>query len=269
METSQKKTTFWKSLFSLIITNRQNIFDVVFGVIAPVLCLVFDPFVFTGMAYIYVGSFLASYRIFFYLAISFGIVGLIVWLVFSRKLNSQWNSYFIGVLFLGALLAFALGLLLLPFSLIGINLLIGIFGFTPFLTGFVYLRNGIRASKKNTLSQKSSWIIIILGITSILTIPTFVQWKTSQIVSHGTELILSGNKESVEIGIKILKNAYWCNNSCYDGIVNAYSTEEDSERRLVLANSYQELSGLNIESLFRNIFQIYPPDTFKVGDEKH
>jgi hypothetical protein len=39
---------FWRRQFMPPTTKRQKIFDVLFGVIAPVLCFVFDPIVFKG-----------------------------------------------------------------------------------------------------------------------------------------------------------------------------------------------------------------------------
>jgi len=43
----QPQNGFWKRQFSAEPTRAQNIFDVIFGEIGPVLCLIFDPFVFT------------------------------------------------------------------------------------------------------------------------------------------------------------------------------------------------------------------------------
>jgi hypothetical protein len=44
----EEKPGFWRRQFSNDVTPAQNIFDVIIGVIAPVLCFIFDPVVFNN-----------------------------------------------------------------------------------------------------------------------------------------------------------------------------------------------------------------------------
>ncbi len=69
------------------------------------------------------------------------------------------------------------------------------------------------------------------------------------------ELVLSGDNQAVEKGINVLKGAFWCNNSCYDVIIDAYLVEKDNARRSILANVYRELTGLNFDNIIMNIIQ--------------
>jgi hypothetical protein len=50
-----------------------------------------------------------------------------------------------GLFFLASIISLAIGIVLFPFSLLGLIVLIGALGFTPLFTAFVYLRNAIRS----------------------------------------------------------------------------------------------------------------------------
>ncbi len=152
-EAFEAKIRFLGKQFSSESTKKQLVFDVVFGGIAPILCLFFDPIVFTGSKADFIDSYLAPYHVFFYLAISLGSIFYLVWLAYGHKLDSKWCSYFSAILFLGGIFAFILGVVMLPFSLIGLVIVIGVFGFIPFLTSFVYLRNGVRAFRQSKSSK--------------------------------------------------------------------------------------------------------------------
>ena len=98
--------------------------------------------------------------------------------------------------------------------------------------------------------------IFILGILITLSIPAAAQWQTSRVVSQGNLLILTGDPQKAEQGVTILKGAVWCNNSCYDGIIDAYLSPQTSKPdRIVLANAYFEITGENIKNIIESIFQ--------------
>src|SRR5688500_17666560 len=120
-------------------TGGQLKFDIAFGVVLPILCFLFDPFVFRdfdGGA----GAF-EMYQSFTYALSALEMATLGVWLLARGRLG-EWAAAAGGVMLAGALFCFAVGLMLLPFSLLGLLFIIGALGFTPFFTGFVYLRNG-------------------------------------------------------------------------------------------------------------------------------
>src|SRR5439155_6466882 len=128
--------------FAPQVTRPQISFDIVFGIVGPILCFAFDPIVFRG-------SFgdrplFGDYKIYVYLFSGLQIMMLSFWL--PTGAGFQFCNELVGSgLFLGGVFCLAVGVVLLPFSLVGLTLGIGIFGFTPFLTGIVYLRNGVRA----------------------------------------------------------------------------------------------------------------------------
>jgi len=50
-----------------------------------------------------------------------------------------------GVMFVGSAASLLLGIMLLPFSLVGLMVVIGVLGFSPFLVSGIYFRNAVRA----------------------------------------------------------------------------------------------------------------------------
>jgi hypothetical protein len=87
-----------------------------------------------------------------------------------------------GIFFVGSGVAVIIGIVLLPMSLLGLLVCLGVLGFIPFLTAYVYFRNGLRAlsrAKEQNPSQSMPRLVtsILTGVLLILCIPTFLQWQ--------------------------------------------------------------------------------------------
>lgn len=143
IEKTEEKIGFWKRQFQTEITEKQKIFDWIFGVILPVICVVADPMVFKG-AMSSRGALLGEYKPFAYTLSFVSIILMMLFLLFGRKLR-WFNGVLAGLFLVGSSVCLIVGVLLLPFSLLGLIFLIGALGFTPLFSGFVYLRNSIRA----------------------------------------------------------------------------------------------------------------------------
>lgn len=101
------------------------------GIFLPLICLAFDPIVFRTS---FGGEpFLASYKIVGYGFISLSTFALAVWLPHRR-----FPSLFCGFLAAGCLFAIILGIVLFPISVFGLSTMIGILGFSPFLTAATF-----------------------------------------------------------------------------------------------------------------------------------
>ena len=167
-------------------------------------------------------------------------VSLTAWLLFRRP-----AAVFAGLLTGGALFATMLGLILLPLSLIGLFFIIGILGFSPFVTSFVFWRNALVAYR--TAQQGSSKLRVRLPFLAGLTItcagPFVFQTYVSLEVARGTELVLSADSQrglSIQRTFGIL--------SRFDQMISAYESEPDPTRRQRLAAMYLDLTGVDIES---------------------
>lgn len=149
-----KKPGFWRRQFGTAVTRQQRRMDWLFGVFMPLVCFYFDPIVFRSGYWIDPDSqsneLLGEYRAMAYVFCFVSIMTLSGFLLWGERL--RWlNAMVAGVLFASALAAFAIGVVIFPFSLLGLVVFIGILGFTPLLTTVVYARNAVRASRGASL----------------------------------------------------------------------------------------------------------------------
>src|SRR5262249_28788256 len=153
--------------------------------------LFFDPVVFRNTQ-ICAGPYLSEYAIFAYLAIGLGAFSLVVWLL-AATLREKMAPLMAGVMLTGALFALGLGIILLPISVLGLLAVIGVVGFIPLLTAFVYWRNGIRALRKASAAQaQMSRVLVglIAGSVLVLAIPTLAQAAVSNVIQQAMPGIL-------------------------------------------------------------------------------
>ena len=113
---------FWRRQFSGDTTGDQLAFDVIFGVILPIGCLIFDPIVFRSGSGFGGGGLLAEYRILAYAFIGFQILMLGLCLLAGRRLRGA-GAVMSGALFSGSLAALAIGVALFPLSFFGLMFL--------------------------------------------------------------------------------------------------------------------------------------------------
>src|SRR5262245_49773405 len=126
----------------LLSTMKGQWFDVMGGLVLPTLCVITDPIVFKH-SWLFGdmgGPLLQRYAVFGYLEILIGMIALALFL--RRKIISP---FLVGTLLVGAVFALALGVVLFPFALLGLMVVIGLLGFTPLLSSFVFARACLRA----------------------------------------------------------------------------------------------------------------------------
>src|ERR1044072_4404182 len=134
----KRTRTFLSRQYQAESTDGRKIFDWIFGVIMPAFCFAVDPFIFRewdGHK-----GFLGDYQTFAYL-LSFTLIMANAALLLFGGWFREFNIYLSGLFAVGGVVALAIGLVLLPFSILGSVFLIGILGFTPLFTSVVYLRN--------------------------------------------------------------------------------------------------------------------------------
>jgi hypothetical protein len=157
--------------FQLESTSAQKKFDWLFGVGLPIVCAAADPIVFRtwpggGRAL------LGDYQIFAYTLSIVSIMSMIAWLLWGQRLG-ELRPYLGGLFVGGAAISLIVGVILLPFSLLGMVLFWGFLGFTPLFSSFVYLRNGVRAIKGAKIDS-TTWAVyraVILAALYSLIVP--------------------------------------------------------------------------------------------------
>lgn len=246
------KQRFWPRQFSKTITSRQKFFDLAVGAVIPILLLIFDPVVFrhTGLC---VGPVLGGYATFGYLAIGLGSLTLAVWLLAAESRRTL-AAPVAGVLLAGALFAGGVGVALVPVSIFGLLTVgIGILGFFPFLTAFVYLRNGVRALwMAAAIPVKTSRLVIslIVGAALVLGIPALAQVQVSNVIAQSVNTISENPVSPSPAAIDALKQLNTlCFRLCTGTIHTGFRyAAVGYKQRSQLAVIYEQITGESFDS---------------------
>ena len=137
---------FWRRQFGNVVTSKQHKFDWLMGVFMPMICFYFDPIVFREWNDSGPGShgLLATYQLPAYALAFVAIMAQSAWLLWGERLGS-FRIVTGLILATAAVASLIIGVILFPFSVVGMFFLIGFLGFTPVLTAIVYWRNAVRA----------------------------------------------------------------------------------------------------------------------------
>jgi hypothetical protein len=241
---------FWRRQFVREKTTGHLVFDLTFGVVAPIACFIFDPIVFQPGSY---GSpLLPSYQTLVYLFSGSEILLLCFWLVMGEG-HELSNAVIGGVLVIGGSFCLLIGFVLLPFSVMGLVFGIGVFGFIPFLTAIVYLGNGLRAlrAKADPASRFTRSFGFLCGAVVMVTIPGLLGWQIQTATAQAVDDVLHGDSLHVSNAVHRLTVLRFFASSELDRIVQSYISEKDEERKQALRSSYREITGADIETLIR------------------
>ena len=157
---------FWQRQFLQKPTSEQKAFDWSLGVVLPTICAAADPIVFVERGMLH------EYQWFAYLLSGTSIMSMVAWLLWRDRLG--WLTAPLAGLFIaGSFISFIVGIILLPYSFIGMFFIIGFLGYTPLLSSVVYLRNGIRAARSSNsfLDERSACRAAVLAAMLALVIP--------------------------------------------------------------------------------------------------
>ena len=252
-ETADKPTVkngFWRRQFRAETTSAQKKFDWTFGVILPVICFAFDPVVFKGNA-LGPAAFGGVYKPFAYLLSFTSIMAMMAWLIWGDRLKS-FVSILGGLFLLGSAISFIVGVMLFPLSLLGL-IIIGALGFTPLLTGIVYLRNGVRALRSakayfpgHTLIYPSV-LVVIFGFTIPFVINVEID-RSIQKIKFGDENVAAAEARKLRL-LSPLVNFDVLANECFTEGLH----EPRSPKNQIIASLYADMTGQRIEDRRRGL----------------
>jgi hypothetical protein len=212
-------------------------FSIMFGTVLPVVCLAVDPFVFRSSDALIkpVGSpLLVSIRVVGYSAIALGIASLLIWLVLRRP-----AALMTGLLAGGAVFAYCLGVVLLPFSLVAF-LQVGPLGLVPFATVWVFARHAL-AARSAAACQRTAHVWMVVGFLIACGLPWTLQKLTWSAFKSAKGLAVSTDPGEVERGLDQLIRLSFVIHPDY--LVFAYHKEEDAACRKALAEAYRRVTG--------------------------
>lgn len=242
---AKAERSFWRRQFGVEPTRAQVHFDIAFGIFIPVLCFIFDPVVFRG-SLIGDGVY-QKFQFFAYTVSAVEILTLGAWLFAGTRGGARAYLYG-GILFAGALFSFVLGVSILPFTLLGLLFFVGVFGFVPFVTALVYLRNGLRAlaDARSNATRAGGATAFALGAVCVLCVPAATQWSVAEATTSVVNEVRAG-KELTPSAMRAMRLATTISGATYDELVWDYEKETDAARRARLAKVYAEITGHNIE----------------------
>ncbi len=235
------KKTFWRRQFQKETTETQRKFDWIFGVILPVICFVCDPGIFKG--YDFGFALLGTIKPFAYLLSYVSVMMMAAWLIWGTKL--KWlNAFLAGLFLIGGIVSFGIGLILLPFSLLGLIILIGVLGFTPLFASVVYFRNALRAfdSAKPFLDRKVLGNAYILGAMFSLIIPAVINLEINAELNR----LIKSDAQTIRANSKTLK--YLAPITNFDILVRERITSYyagEVEKTQALRELHENLTGKN------------------------
>jgi hypothetical protein len=161
-------------------TRARRVFsDLLAGALMPIICVFFDPGILRetqlGAAVIMLDpGFLrgTDLGIILVLAILVQVAVLLAWQLMPRGLPSI-SAFFAGSLSVGFAVAAGIGIYILPMTLIGLLLIVGLLGTMPFMTAIVYLRNVISANRTARSRSPSLLprVMFVVGIAAAISLP--------------------------------------------------------------------------------------------------
>jgi hypothetical protein len=153
-----------------------------------------------------------------------------------------------GALLAGAVFCMAIGLVLAPFSLLGLMFGIGIFGFTPFVTAFVYFRNSIRVSRVvPTRPSFEAGIVSAGGFLLALALPLALSLAIHTAVTNAVNDVIHGDAQRANFAARRLIPLRFFADAELNKIVEAYLADQDPEKREQLRNAYRQITGEDLE----------------------
>ena len=244
-----KKPGFWRRQFTPIPTRAQDSFDSIFAVVMPIIVLLADPMVFKGGDQFWTRGLLEDYQLLAYIVCSLQIGLFLAWRTWRRSLISL-APVFTGIFFGGAVFSSVIGVVLLPFSLIGLIVLIGALGFTPLLTAFVFLRNGIRAMRIQSPGATVSYRLTIATMSAVLAValPIFVTWRVEAAISDSVDTLIYANVAQSDEALRHLRTFRFVPLKFSRRIGVAYSQEGDPVRRQKLNEAYRNITGIDLDT---------------------
>jgi hypothetical protein len=261
---TEERPGFFRRQLSPPTTRAQTFFDVFLGIVAPILCFVFDPIVFKGG---FDNALLPQFQSFAYMVSAVEILILIVWLVWGR--NFQPAARFAGgMLMAGALISLVTGVIILPFTLLGLMFGIGVFGFIPFLTFAVYLRRAKSAfqlaakpapgprglAQHREVASSGAGALIgatIVGCVLVLGPPAGLNFVASMFMSQAMNAVVNADERKADLAIDEITYLQFFTQPQFDKLVLAYEQANDQSRKEQLRQRYFKLTGIVIEQRLR------------------
>ena len=215
---------------------RHPIVAILLGIVVPLLCLWIDPIIFD--ASIGQPPLAGSYTHVCLGYMSLAMFSLAAWLISHRL-----PSVFTGLLFGGWAFSLLLGLALLPLSIIGLLLLIGILGLSPFLTAATFWHCAKQA--REVAGARFNRVVAVFALLLYVTVPPVADAGIRRLTTSWIVEITTGSDQSAAQAtgrLKLLGPLFDT-----DVLVQEFNGAFSTPARERLAKVYLDLTGDTIE----------------------
>lgn len=238
---AETREKFWARQFQEVPTDCQKKFDWAFGVVLPVVCFFFDPIIFKGQ--LWGLAVFAGYKPFAYLMGFVSVMSMVAWLLWRERV--KWlGAPFAGIFFVGGLVSLCVGIMIFPLSLLGLIFIVGALGFTPLITGVIYLRNALRTMIAARSTMQTSVIVYSVALAAIFA--TIVPFVINAEIAKSLEGVTRGDHGET---FKLRLAAPLVN---FDQLALYYhrssKDERSTEKMQRIAALYAEMTGEDIET---------------------
>ncbi|HUT37662.1 MAG TPA: hypothetical protein VNE39_29545 [Planctomycetota bacterium] len=235
-------------------SSGQIAFDLLFGVVAPIVLLLADPALFVADVAdrAALPPYLARPT---YVAIGGLVLALVVWGITGLRVPVL-GMLLAGPFAAGAAVSAALGLALLWFALGHSDLLSGWLAFTPWFTAFVFLRHcalACRAGARRSvgLTVLATTLTSVGIVVTLYTIGVGRERRARLLESQ----LLSDSAGDFEYACAQIQHAWQVD---MDRVAESYAAlKEDDPRRQRLAGAHLRITGVPIETAVERLFPRY------------
>jgi hypothetical protein len=248
----QGKSGFWRRQISANPTEDQFLVDWIFGILLPIVCIWFDPIIFReGIGGGPSENPLHVHAAFAYTLIALEILCLVFWFTAPCKIRIG-AGVLGGAFFTGAAFAWGLAVCIFPLSLLALVLMgLGLLGLVPWLTGFVFLRNGIRAIRvaRGSGSRPAALAGVLLGAGVVVGAALWVDSSVTRYVDDAIVSLRGGELELARERVATLRIVLELVPARIDQIALAFERETDPGRRESIAKGYEQITGHRSERI--------------------
>lgn len=204
------------------------------GILLPIAAVVLDPLVFKGVGIVsdWVGT--------GYTLVAIGVASMAYWL-----LRRSAHPSLAGVFCVCGFMSGVIGVLLLPFSVLGVALWgIGLLGFIPFGTAYVFGRGAMDVWRQSSGTQHRALKLSLAVVAVVLVL--FASQKTVDLIIDRATLVFSresGHISTAERMLMIGASPFGLQKHA----VATWRMEKDPVRARLIAVRYEALYGTRIE----------------------
>ncbi len=231
-------------------TQKRRIFDIVFGIIFPLICFYVE---WQGINIMFAPTRIIPWplRTPLYLTVLICSAALVIH--HTTRPSWRWvNTMFIGPSFLvGGFLALGMGVILAPMTMVGLIMIIGILGFVPFFTMFAYWRGFIYLVKNTQPDYSFTLLLMLICACLLILFIVGAGMYANHLVAYYEDMVLSDRAYNFRTGLDGLKKYKLFTWNDYSRILMEYG-RCDAEKKKRLTQAYHELTEEDIESAYES-----------------